>query len=331
MKLTSLLLVCLLVIVACSPNAETTVDDAEPQTEVIENNAADADTQAADVEEETDTEMDASDDEAEDMTDSDESDMAMDNSEDMADSDEFDMAMDDSEDMTDSDESDMAMDDSDDMADSDESDMAMDDSDDMTEDDHSDSEMMDDSENMADSDESDMAMDDSDDMTEDDNTASAETEDTTAMIAYNGPDWTNLELVNARTGETFTFADFAGKTVFVEPMATWCTNCLSQQRRIKDVVGELSPDEFVIMSLSVETNLSAEDLAEYSTRHEFDWTFAVASNDLLTALVDEFGRSVSSPPSVPHFTITADGTAGNFTTGSKSGEDFLAYVRGAAS
>jgi hypothetical protein len=35
------------------------------------------------------------------------------------------------------------------------------------------------------------------------------------------PDWLTLPLTNARTGETFTLADFAGKTVFVHPMATW--------------------------------------------------------------------------------------------------------------
>ncbi|HEX2907728.1 MAG TPA: hypothetical protein VHO69_12745 [Phototrophicaceae bacterium] len=50
-------------------------------------------------------------------------------------------------------------------------------------------------------------------------------------VAQSGPDaggvvrpaWQTLPLVNARTGETFTFADLAGKVIFVEPMATWCT------------------------------------------------------------------------------------------------------------
>ena len=46
--------------------------------------------------------------------------------------------------------------------------------------------------------------------------------------AINLPTWQTLPLTNARTGETFTFADFAGKTVFVEPMATWCTNVTTQ-------------------------------------------------------------------------------------------------------
>src|SRR5215475_4612241 len=44
--------------------------------------------------------------------------------------------------------------------------------------------------------------------------------------------WHALPLVNARTGQAFTLADFAGKTVYVEPMATWCTNCRQQMGTI---------------------------------------------------------------------------------------------------
>ncbi len=33
--------------------------------------------------------------------------------------------------------------------------------------------------------------------------------------------WLSLPLVNARTGETFTFADFSGKTVLARAVGTW--------------------------------------------------------------------------------------------------------------
>lgn len=33
--------------------------------------------------------------------------------------------------------------------------------------------------------------------------------------------WLNLPLVNARTGETFTFADFSGKTILARTVGTW--------------------------------------------------------------------------------------------------------------
>lgn len=33
--------------------------------------------------------------------------------------------------------------------------------------------------------------------------------------------WQDIALRDVRTGETFTFADFAGRTVYVHPMARW--------------------------------------------------------------------------------------------------------------
>ena len=37
------------------------------------------------------------------------------------------------------------------------------------------------------------------------------------------PAWQTSILSDARTGQSFTLADFTGKTVFVDPMATWCS------------------------------------------------------------------------------------------------------------
>jgi len=38
---------------------------------------------------------------------------------------------------------------------------------------------------------------------------------------YNPPDWAAIELVDARTGETFSLTDYEGKTVYIHPMAMW--------------------------------------------------------------------------------------------------------------
>ncbi len=35
------------------------------------------------------------------------------------------------------------------------------------------------------------------------------------------PSLLNIPFDDVRTGETFTIADYAGQTVFIEPMATW--------------------------------------------------------------------------------------------------------------
>ncbi len=276
MKLASLLLIFALVMVACSPEADTTVQDNNDTVEVIDNTANEAQSVEPTATENTDS-----------------SDEVMDEDTDMASEEaDTDGSMDESEEHS----GDM---DSEEMMDSETEDV-------------------------------DMASDNTEAETVVIEEADTETTDTSMTIAYSGPDWANIELVNAKTGETFTFADFAGKTVFVEPMATWCSNCRNQQRRIKDVVDQLSADDYVIMSLSVETYLSAEELADYANNLEFGWTFAVASDELVNALVAEFGRGVSNPPSVPHFTISQDGSAISFTTGSKTGEEFLALVRAVA-
>ena len=110
--------------------------------------------------------------------------------------------------------------------------------------------------------EGDMAEDDMSDetMSEDEDMVDDMAEDDMAMA--DRPEWQTISLVNARTGESFTLSDFGDKYVFVEPMATWCTNCRRQQDTLAGIMGEV-PDDFVFVGLSVETNISAADLADY--------------------------------------------------------------------
>ena len=46
--------------------------------------------------------------------------------------------------------------------------------------------------------------------------------------------WLTTELTDACSGETFALADFAGKTLYVESMATWCGECYEQLTRVQD-------------------------------------------------------------------------------------------------
>ena len=140
------------------------------------------------------------------------------------------------------------------------------------------------------------------------------------------PAWQNIALTNARTGETFTFADLAGKTVYVEPMATWCTNCRAQQRIVVDVYNQLTADDYVFLSLSVGENIADTQLAEYAEREGFPWLFAIATPDMLTALVDAFGRTLTNPPSTPHFVIRPDGSTTTLATGQHSAETLVAEL-----
>ena len=139
------------------------------------------------------------------------------------------------------------------------------------------------------------------------------------------PAWQSLELTDARTGETFTLGGFEGKTVFVEPMATWCTNCRKQLGNVAEARAQAG-EEVVFVALSVEGNLPDEQLAAYADKENFDLTFAVATPELLQALVDTFGRAVASPPSTPHFLIYPDGTTSELTTGIEAPDTLLAQL-----
>jgi thiol-disulfide isomerase/thioredoxin len=147
--------------------------------------------------------------------------------------------------------------------------------------------------------------------------------------AIDRPAWQQIALTDSRTGETFTLADFAGKTVFVETMATWCTNCRQQLKNVKEVAAQVDSEDVVFIAISVETNISAEQLAQYQQNEGFDWSFAVATPELLQALVDEFGQTITNPPSTPHFILYSDGTSTDLTTGIESADEILTQLNAA--
>lgn len=138
----------------------------------------------------------------------------------------------------------------------------------------------------------------------------------TAEPAMGVAAWTTLPLVDARTGETFRIADSAGKPVFLEAFATWCSNCRRQLGFVQEVAagGGVADTQFV--ALSVETDLTPERIAEYAADEGFDDVrFAVMTPEMLAAVKDAFGTSALNPPSTPHVYIGADGRSGELVTG----------------
>jgi cytochrome oxidase Cu insertion factor (SCO1/SenC/PrrC family) len=146
------------------------------------------------------------------------------------------------------------------------------------------------------------------------------------------PEWMKIELVDVVTGETFTIADFLGKTILVEPMATWCSNCRRQITETTKLIKQLTEaederlEQFVFLGLSIETNLKPSDLKTYAERNNFALTFAVMDEEMLRALVAQFGRSIANPPSSPSFIIRADGTFTEVETGIQTAEQILAKL-----
>ena len=138
-----------------------------------------------------------------------------------------------------------------------------------------------------------------------------------------------IEIVDV-DGESFTLAELAGRPVFVENFATWCPTCRAQLGRTQEAA-EAMGDDAVFVVLSVETDLSADDVAEYAEDNGFSsMRFAVMSPELLAAFADAFGTSAVNPPSTPHVVIAADGTAGELETGSISAAEIEEALRAAA-
>ena len=151
-----------------------------------------------------------------------------------------------------------------------------------------------------------------------------------AAPAAERPAWHSLPLPDARTGQTFTLADFTGKTVYVEPMATWRTNRRHQMSVIRDqICAQVDPERVAFVGLSVVTNLASETLASFTTTHGFEWTFAVMTPELLQELASTYGRTVTNPPAIPHFVIGPDGTTSGLSTGHHSADQLLAILAAA--
>ncbi len=155
------------------------------------------------------------------------------------------------------------------------------------------------------------------------------TSETTAPAA--SPDtagfaeWQLIEITDT-AGETFTIAELAGRPVFVENFATWCSNCRTQLGATHDAA-ELAGDDAVFLALSVETDLDLADMEDYQKTNGFsDIRFAVMTPELLAAMDAAFGGSALNPPSTPKVAVAANGVAGDLVTGAESAEEILSSL-----
>jgi thiol-disulfide isomerase/thioredoxin len=157
----------------------------------------------------------------------------------------------------------------------------------------------------------------------------ADSRPTDTKPADSMPAWQTMSITDV-SGVTFRFSDFVGRPVFVENFATWCPTCRKQLGDTQKAAAQVG-DTAVVIALSVETDLSSDDVADYAKANGFDdIRFAVMSPELLAAMVDAFGNSSVNPPSTPHVIIDATGVAGDMHTGRISMEDLVAALDAAA-
>ncbi len=134
--------------------------------------------------------------------------------------------------------------------------------------------------------------------------------------------WAAATLTDVSTGETFTIASLGGRTVFVEAMAIWCTNCRAQQGRFTEALASLDPDAVAYVVLTVDPGETADDLARYKAQRGFTGRYAVAGREVSAALEAEFGANVLNPPTVPLVLISPTGDV-SFHTGGESVDDIV--------
>lgn len=135
----------------------------------------------------------------------------------------------------------------------------------------------------------------------------AEAQPTTEAPARPTDGWLAIGLTDVATGETFTLADLAGQVVAIEPMAIWCPNCKAQQDDVKRVYDEIADDGIRYISLGVDPNERAGQLARYAERHGYPWTFARSPVEMSRALSELFGPQILAVPSTPLIVLDENG------------------------
>lgn len=128
-----------------------------------------------------------------------------------------------------------------------------------------------------------------------------------APVTADAPEWLATQLT-APDGSTVRLADFAGRPVVVELMATWCASCEDQQQVLREARVDL-PADAVLLSLDVDPAGDPGALDEYAAARGFDWTFASAPVPLLRTLAETFGDDAINPAATPILVIDRDGTA----------------------
>jgi peroxiredoxin len=135
------------------------------------------------------------------------------------------------------------------------------------------------------------------------------------------PDWFGFSLTDARTGETFTVNDYAGKVVLLETMAMWCPNCTVQAhevRQLHELLGH--PADLISVSLDVDVNEDEDSLKEYAEEFGFEWHFAVAPLEVARALGNLYTAQYLNPPLSPMMIIDRDGNVHHLEYGLKKAE-----------
>lgn len=84
----------------------------------------------------------------------------------------------------------------------------------------------------------------------------------------------NFTLVGIN-GEQFSLSDHLGKVVLLDFFTTWCGPCIFEIEHLKGLYNEYSPDQLVILSISVDPYTdTVQVLQSFAQQNEMTWTVA---------------------------------------------------------
>jgi hypothetical protein len=138
--------------------------------------------------------------------------------------------------------------------------------------------------------------------------------------------WRTASLRDVIDGEAFRIDDLQGKVVVIEAMAIWCSTCRIQQLEAQAALDQVASPDVVYISLDVDPNERAEELADYARREGFEWRFVVASAEVSRSLAATFGDQILSPPATPIVVLGPVGQVIEEHTGIKSAGDLAALI-----
>ncbi len=138
--------------------------------------------------------------------------------------------------------------------------------------------------------------------------------------------WRTAALLDVATGQAFHIGDLQGKVVVIEAMAIWCVNCRAQQHEAQAALARVNSADVVYISLDVDPNERAQDLAEYARREGFAWRFVVAPPEVSRSLAATFGDQILSPPATPLVVLGPEGEVIEKHIGIKSAADLAALL-----
>lgn len=153
-------------------------------------------------------------------------------------------------------------------------------------------------------------------------------ENPAASPTNSAPAWVSTPMTDAVTGKDIKVSDFKGKVVLVEGMATWCPTCWAQGKELKTLKQKLNAgDDFVIISLALDSKEDAVVLKEYASTGGFDWHFVTSTVDMFRDIGIRYGATYLDPTLAPLFIVDKHGGIQNFRKGKIPAAELETLIR----